>query len=116
MSDPRERARAALAEYERLRERDGVIYGDEVAALADRQHWALHALLDATEPTGDEREALIGREQPVTDVEVEAAARALRCVWSMPDDDHPLGKLCRHEGACLDRARAALEAAREARA
>ena len=59
----------------------------------------LRALLDATEP------------RPITDEMVKAAAAALPCTWRMPDDAHPTGKLCRHSGQCLDRARHALEAA-----
>jgi bacterioferritin-associated ferredoxin len=54
------------------------------------------------------------RQGPITDAQVEAAAGARRCSWSIPEEDHPVGKLCRMEGHCLDAARAMLEAARDA--
>ena len=47
----------------------------------------------------------------VTDVMVEAAASAVRCRWSIPDEDHPRGDLCRAEGHCLDAAWIMLSAA-----
>lgn len=42
---------------------------------------------------------------------VRKAAAARRCSWSVPEENHPDGGLCRMEGHCIDTARAMLDAA-----
>lgn len=48
--------------------------------------------------------------RPFTEEDVATLAAALPCVWRMREAEHPHGKLCIKEGACLDQSRAALAA------
>jgi bacterioferritin-associated ferredoxin len=92
---------------------------DEREALAAVIHQAHHdGCNEYTIEDGAYADAILAagfhRQWQIADAQVEAAAGARRCSWSIPEEDHPVGKLCRMEGHCLDTARAMLEAARDA--
>jgi bacterioferritin-associated ferredoxin len=97
-------------------ERDRASRAEVLTREAERDRDSAQEALRILTPMLDEALACVQDLQAAvpTDAQVEAAAGARRCSWSIPEEDHPIGNLCRMEGHCLDTARAMLEAARDA--